>query len=161
MSVWRVDASVKACWDFLVSPSQHWVDWWPSLRSIDVERTDDVVGSTAACVWRSPLGHALRFTLTLTDLAPGEQIVLVSDGDLSGAGTIEFSQNGNGTRLDIDWQIHTTRRWMNLTGLVLRPLFTWGHNVVMRTGERGLNRVIVCVKPTLWRGFNANDHQKG
>lgn len=156
-SVWRISAPVRQCWDFLTLPDQTWTAWWPSLRHIDVQRADrpkepkasgildeqdTIVGTTAACTWRSPVGHQLRFVLTLTDVEPSRRIVLSSEGDLDGTAVVNFAPNGTGSELTVTWKIRTTRRWMNVTAPVLRPVFRWGHHVVMRRGERGLNRVL-------------------
>lgn len=133
---------MERCWEFLTAPNQTWTSWWPSLIEIDVIRTADILGSTARCVWRSPLRHQLIFTLTLTGLIPQKRIELVSVGDLEGDGVVEFAAKGSGSELTINWRIHTTRPWMNMMAPLLRPAFTLGHHIVMRRGERGLNTTL-------------------
>lgn len=144
-STWQVAAPVEDTWAFLTAPSQRWHDWWPHLDSIDVRRTPELVGSTAACRWRSPVGYALAFTLELTAAAPGELVELDVEGDLIGHSVVRFAAAPGGTRIDIDLTVRTTRPWMNMAGTVLRPLFQYGHDVVMHHGERGLNRVLAPV----------------
>ncbi|TDE13444.1 SRPBCC family protein [Jiangella asiatica] len=141
-STWRVAAPLDRTWAFLTDPGQRWDDWWPNLESIDVRRTTDLVGSVAACRWRSPGGYALTFTLVLAEVDPGRLVVLDVDGDLLGQSAVRFTHDGDGSRLDIDLRVRTTRAWMNVAGVVLHPLFRFGHRVVMRRGERGLSRVL-------------------
>lgn len=142
ISTWQVSAPVARCWTFLTSPDQTWVEWWPSLRKIEVQRKSRIVGSVAECVWRSPVGHRLRFVLTVTDVLPVERLVLASCGDLTGTAIIDFTPAGPGCEITVRWTITTTRRWMNVTAPLLRPVFGWAHHAVMRRGERGLNAVL-------------------
>lgn len=141
-STWRVAAPLERTWAFLTDPGQRWSDWWPSLESIEVRRTPALTGSTAACRWRSPIGYALTFSLTLTGVDPERRVVLDIDGDLSGRSEVRFGPEGTGSRLDIDLHVRTTRPWMNVAGVMLHPVFRLGHGVVMRRGERGLGRVL-------------------
>lgn len=148
-STWLIAAPVDRCWTFLTSPDQRWRDWWRGLERIDVDRTPEVVGSAATCTWRAPVGYRVRFRLHLTAAKEAEEVVLVASGDLAGIGVVRFSAAGSGeqprgaTHLHIAWDVRTTRNWMNLTAPLLAPLFRWGHDRVMRSGERGLNRALV------------------
>lgn len=146
-SVWRIRAPLESCWTFLTSPGQRWLDWWPRLRSIDVDRADGLVGSEARCVWRSPLGYRLRTDLRLVDVISEKRVELAVTGDVVGSAVVEFSPTADGTRVDVSWQVTTTPRWMNVAAPLLRPAFTWGHRVVMRAGERGLNAVLTGGPP--------------
>lgn len=147
-TVWRLDAPVEDTWDFLTAPEQRWRDWWRHLESIRVERAPHLVGSVAQCAWRSPLGYRLGFTVELTRMIPGRQVTLAVVGDLAGAGAIDVLPDHRGGRerrrslLHVRWHVRTCRRWMNVAGLVLEPLFRYGHDVVMRHGERGLNHAL-------------------
>lgn len=141
VSTWRVGAPLDETWTFLTSPGQSWVDWWPSLETADVRRTPGLVGSAATCTWRSPVGYRLTFVLTLTGVEPGRLVVLAADGDLAGTSTVRFApEPDGGTRLDIELRVSTAKAWMNAAGLVLGPVFRYGHHAVMRRGERGLRR---------------------
>lgn len=139
---WRLDAPVTTCWAYLTAPDQSWREWWPALREIEVTRTPGLVGSTADCVWRSPIGHPLRFTLRLRSAVPNQQVQLASTGDLVGHGVIDFAGRSGGTDVTVTWSVDTARRWMLVAAPVLRPLFRWSHHVVMRQGRRGLNRAL-------------------
>ena len=39
-----------------------------------------------------------------------------------------------------NWDIRTTRRWMNLLAPAARPVFRWNHDELMRAGGQGLAR---------------------
>lgn len=133
---------MEPCWGFLTSPGQRWLDWWPRLHSIAVDRANGLVGSSARCVWRSPFGYRLRMDLQLVDVIPEKQVDLSVRGDVDGTAVVQFTRAGSDTRIDVEWRVATTLPWMNLAAPVLRPVFTWGHRVVMRGGEEGLNRIL-------------------
>jgi uncharacterized protein YndB with AHSA1/START domain len=141
-SVWRVRAPLDVCWSFLTSPDQRWLNWWRWLDTIEVHRTSGLVGSAAHCVWKSPFGFRLRMDLRLRDVDPGRRVDLTVDGDVKGGAVVRFSGDDAGTRIRVAWQVNTERAWMNATAPLLRPVYTWGHRVVMGAGERGLNAVL-------------------
>ncbi|MGX7000533.1 hypothetical protein [Caballeronia sp. KNU42] len=39
-----------------------------------------------------------------------------------------------------EWCVHTTRAWMNALAPLLRPVFQWHHDAVMREGGAALAR---------------------
>ena len=64
----------------------------------------------------------------------------VAIGELQGRGLWQLSTEGNETIVRYDWNVVTTKRWMNLLSPIARPLFEWNHNVVMSWGVKGLAR---------------------
>ena len=61
-------------------------------------------------------------------------------GELQGRGLWQLSIESDETIVRYDWNVETTKRWMNLLSPVARPLFEWNHNVVMGWGAEGLER---------------------
>ena len=43
-----------------------------------------------------------------------------------------------------EWNVRTTKAWMNVIGPVARPLFAYNHDVVMRWGGEGLAQRLGC-----------------
>jgi hypothetical protein len=39
-----------------------------------------------------------------------------------------------------DWNVGTTQQWMNVLAPILKPLFSWNHNVIRAWGGEGLSR---------------------
>jgi hypothetical protein len=62
----------------------------------------------------------------------------VAIGELQGRGLWRLSSDGDDTIVRYDWNVETTKRWMNLLTPIARPLFEWNHNVVMGWGAQGL-----------------------
>jgi hypothetical protein len=59
-------------------------------------------------------------------------------GELSGLGRWRLSGDGARTNARYEWIVDVTKPWQRLLAPVLRPVFTWNHDVVMRWGEAGL-----------------------
>ncbi len=53
-----------------------------------------------------------------------------------GTGRWKLTSADGGTLVRYDWDIRTTRRWMNLLAPVARPAFSWNHAELMREGAR-------------------------
>ena len=51
-----------------------------------------------------------------------------------------FEQDGV-TAVTYEWNVHTTKAWMNALAPIARPVFEYNHNVVMRWGGEGLARL--------------------
>jgi hypothetical protein len=65
----------------------------------------------------------------------------VAEGELNGMGrwTLASSNTGTGTEVRYDWEVSTTRAWMNVMAPFLGPMFRWNHGKVMAAGAQGLN----------------------
>lgn len=44
-----------------------------------------------------------------------------------------------------EWNVETTKLWMNLLGPVASPVFDYNHDAVMRRGAEGLARRLDCI----------------
>lgn len=61
-------------------------------------------------------------------------------GELTGTGCWTLTESGSATFVRYDWEVATTRRWMNALAPILAPAFRWNHGQVMAQGGRGLAR---------------------
>jgi hypothetical protein len=59
-------------------------------------------------------------------------------GELTGTGVWTLQEDGGTTRVRYDWQVSTSRAWMNALAPLLAPAFRWNHGAVMAAGARGL-----------------------
>ena len=64
----------------------------------------------------------------------------VAEGELRGTGTWRLSEAGDVVRVSYAWNVTTTQAWMRWSAPLLRPLFRWNHDAVMRAGGLGLAR---------------------
>jgi hypothetical protein len=63
-----------------------------------------------------------------------------AEGDLTGRGRWRLFEQGGMTAVLYEWDVRTTKPWMNAVAPLARPLFERNHDVVMRWGGEGLAR---------------------
>jgi hypothetical protein len=66
----------------------------------------------------------------------------IAQGELNGVGRWTLNQAGPNTHVQYDWQVSTSRAWMNALAPLLAPMFRWNHGEVMAEGARGLARFL-------------------
>ena len=137
----------RSVWDVAQPPDELWqtlhqlletddpLPWWDAVRVTEHR------GEQIDLVARSAFGYRLRFTVDDLDLRPPHTMAFRSRGDLDGEALLVFRPGKPGrTRLEIDWHVDAPPRWMVRSAPVLRPVFVVAHDLVMRSGERRLNR---------------------
>lgn len=142
VTVWHFDAAIERVWDE-IKHSENWSEWWKGvLRVIELKAGDeDGIGSVRRSTWKSALSYKLEFDSEITRIDHLKAIEARAFGELDGNGLWQFFKMADGrTRVQYDWRVKTTKKWMNLLAPVARPLFRWNHNVIMGWGEEGLRR---------------------
>lgn len=121
-----------------------WTKWWPGLVEGKITKPkSSIVGSEINAMWRSILGYKLAMQLSITDYFLNNYIKFESKGDLVGTGSWSFKEiSDSETRMVILWNVRTTKAWMNLSGMFLRPVFIYAHHNLMKKGELGLRRYL-------------------
>lgn len=142
-SHWKINAPITAA-ELAIYNIDEWHKWWPDLVAAEVvHQSSTYKGSIFRAAWRSMAGYVLRMEITITSHLPGRQIVFTAEGDLSGSGRWEFRPSDENTsKMQIDWDVQTTKPWMNRFSPVLRPFFRYNHRLVMKRAERGLNNYL-------------------
>jgi hypothetical protein len=69
-----------------------------------------------------------------------------ASGELEGTGTWAFEEKDGITYVRYDWQVRTTRWWMNLVAPIARPFFEWNHDVVMEWGRKALEKRLAAIQ---------------
>lgn len=142
-SVWNIDAPRTQVWQALTATPFSWEDWWPQLKDVhDMNITSGLEGTSFSCSWQAPIGYRLKTDVTITKVDHLSTVILEASGDLIGTVTCDIKEIDGRTHVDIDWQVDTTKTWMNNLSPVLRPFFVWSHHAVMRSGEQGLRRYL-------------------
>jgi hypothetical protein len=135
-STWRIAASQERVWRAFeeLLPSENPFVFWPGMRS--ERRGGPDIHVTAA----SPVGYTLRFRVFDVVSSPMKRVTLRADGDLLGRATMQLAAvDAVNSTIDVEWHVDVTQPWMRRMRFVLRPVFVFAHDVVMRAGERGLN----------------------
>jgi uncharacterized protein YndB with AHSA1/START domain len=142
-TLWRIDAPIEAVWD-AIHDSERWPEWWRGVERVArVESGNgDGVGNVERYVWRSRLPYAINFEMRVTTVRPPVELRATAIGELAGEGHWRLFRSENGTLVRYDWNVRTTRLWMNALAPIARPLFAWNHDAVMRQGGEGLERLL-------------------
>jgi hypothetical protein len=94
--------------------------------------------------WRSRIPYELEFDFAVERTDEPREMQGRATGALTGSGHWRlFEQNGVSAVL-YKWNVHTTKRWMNVVAPIGRPVFEHNHDVVMRWGGEGLARQLDC-----------------
>ena len=94
--------------------------------------------------WRSRIPYELEFEFAVRRTEAPLEMEGDATGALEGTGRWRlFEQNGV-TAVLYEWNVRTTKPWMNVVGPVARPVFEYNHDAVMRWGGEGLARRLGC-----------------
>jgi hypothetical protein len=144
LTAWLLDSPRGPVWEAVYDQAR-WPEWWRGVEKAELVRRGENgdVGTVARMVWRSLLPYRVGFDVTMKRIEPhlleGEAV-----GDLTGTGRWRFFEQGGVTAVIYEWDVTTTKRWMNLIAPVARPVFEWNHDWVMARGGEGIARLLGC-----------------
>ena len=145
LTTWLVDAPLDRVWEAIYD-AEGYPRWWKGVeRVVELEPGadgDHGVGSLARYTWRSRLPYTLEFDMRVTRVERPHLLAGQAQGELEGHGIWRFFEGAEGTAVTYEWVVRTTRPWMNAVAPLLRPVFAWNHDVVMRQGGEGLARLL-------------------
>jgi uncharacterized protein YndB with AHSA1/START domain len=148
LTTWLIEAERERVWDAIYE-SERWPEWWRGVEEAEriAEGDEDGVGQIGSYLWRSRLPYPVRFEVTTTRVE--RPFLLEGDavGELAGVGRWRlFEQEAAGgpavTAVLYEWNVSTTKAWMNLLAPIARPIFQWNHDWVMRNGGAGLAQLL-------------------
>jgi hypothetical protein len=141
LTTWLLEASRHDAWEVLQDPVG-WPEWWRGVvRVTELDPGDaDRVGSRYRIAWRSRVPYHLEFDFTVGRVDPPCCMAGEADGELRGSGTWRLFEQQGVTAVVYEWNVDTTRRWMNALRPFARPVFEYNHDMVMRWGGEGLAR---------------------
>jgi uncharacterized protein YndB with AHSA1/START domain len=142
LTTWCLDAPIDRVYE-AIHDSERWPEWWRGVESaVELEPGDeDGVGSMSRYVWKSRLPYRLVFDTRVTRVERPYLLRGAVEGELEGEGVWRLFE-GRGTAVTYEWNVATTRPWMNRLSPIARPVFAWNHDLVMRQGAEGLARLL-------------------
>ena len=148
LTTWCLEAPRERVWD-AIWDAERWPQWWQGVTSaVTVADGDESgVGKVSRYVWRSKLPYDLDFAMTTTRVQKPHLLEGEAVGELAGTGCWRlFSEDADVavTAVVYEWNVRTTRPWMNALAPIAAPIFSWNHDWVMRNGARGLARLLGC-----------------
>ena len=145
LTTWVVEAPRERVFEAL-HDVERWPSWWRGVeRATELEpgrEGADGEGSFFSLIWKSRLPYRLEFKMRVTRVERPREMEGKADGELAGVGRWRLFEEGGQTAVLYEWDVSTTGRWMNLLAPLMRPVFAWNHDVVMRQGGEGLARLL-------------------
>jgi hypothetical protein len=141
LTTWLLETTRERAWGVIEDPVT-WPEWWRGVERVEQLDSGDVarVGCCYIVQWRSRIPYSLAFEFTVERVEPPGLMAGVAEGELAGHGCWRLLEQDGVTAVVYDWDVQTTKLWMNLVGPVARPVFEYNHDVVMRWGGEGLAR---------------------
>jgi hypothetical protein len=145
LTTWLLETPREPVWDAIYD-QKAWPEWWRGVEDV-VELDpgdDDGVNSHSRLTWRSRLPYDLVFEAKTRVVDKPRLIEAEAFGELSGHGRWRLFEQDGVTAVMYEWNVATTKPWMNAMAPLLRPVFEWNHNWVMRNGGVGVAELLGC-----------------
>lgn len=138
---WETNAPVGDVWE-AIRNSLDWPKWWKSFISVTETTPGDAqgIGSVRKYTLQSPTRYKLTFDMLLTDRIEHKLLAGKATGELAGTGTWHFDTRNGKTYIECQWNVATTKAWMNIFAFLLKPAFQYNHRKVMKDGAKYLEQ---------------------
>ena len=145
LTTWLLECERERAWE-AVFDSKAWPSWWRGVERVEILAPGDAggVGQLGRYTWRSALPYELTFDTRTTRAERPHLLEGRASGQLEGAGVWRLFEQGGVTAVVYEWNVRTTKRWMNLLAPLARPAFEWSHDWVMRNGATGIAARLGC-----------------
>lgn len=145
LTTWLLDAPRERVWEAIYD-QKSWPSWWRGVEEVhEIEPGEDGgVGSISRMVWKSLLPYRVEFEVTTTRVERPHLLEADAVGELAGVGRWRLFEHGGATAVLYEWNVATTKPWMNLLAPFARPAFEWNHDWVMARGGEGIARLLGC-----------------
>jgi hypothetical protein len=143
LTTWLLEAERERVWDAIYD-SERWPEWWKGV--LEAEKLEDGdangVGQLGRYVWKARLPYRVEFWIRTTRVERPRLLEGNATGELAGVGRWHLFEQDGLTAVIYEWNVHTTKAWMNALAPVARSAFQWNHDYVMRNGGEGLARLL-------------------
>ena len=145
LTTWLLQSPREPVWDAIYDEAA-WPEWWRGVEVAEELRPGDAlgVGTKSRMVWRSWLPYRVEFEVTATKIERFSLMEGQAVGDLEGIGRWRLYEQDGVTAVLYEWDVATTKPWMNRMAPLLRPVFEWNHDWVMRRGGEGIAERLGC-----------------
>lgn len=145
LTTWLLESPREPVWE-AIHDQARWPEWWRGVEEAKELKpgSDGDVGSVARMVWKSLLPYRVEFEVTTTRVEHPHLLEGHAVGELEGIGRWRLYEQDGVTAVLYEWNVKTTKPWMNLFAPLLRPAFEWNHDWVMARGGEGIAQLLGC-----------------
>jgi hypothetical protein len=141
VTIWRLEAPIDRVHD-AIADSLRWPEWWTTVKAVEEIAPGDPatgIGNIRRYTFKGSLPYSLVFDLEVTKVERPGTLAGRASGELAGTGVWTLTEDPGGVTIArYDWNVQTTRWWMNLLAPLARPLFKANHDLVMNAGAKGI-----------------------
>jgi uncharacterized protein YndB with AHSA1/START domain len=143
LTTWLLEAERQRVWDAIYD-SERWPEWWRGVEEAEklAEGDEQGVGQRGRYVWKAKLPYRVDFEIVTTRVEAPHLLEGDADGELAGVGRWRLFESGGVTAVIYEWNVRTTKWWMNLLAPVAKPIFQANHDYVMRNGGEGIAKLL-------------------
>ena len=145
LTTWLLDCPRERVWEAIYD-QERWPEWWRGVEEVE-ERDgggDGGIGAVSRMVWKSLLPYRVEFEVTTTHVERPHLMQADAVGELAGIGRWRLFERDGVTAVLYEWNVSTTKPWMNLLAPIARPAFEWNHDWVMSHGGTGIAKLLGC-----------------
>jgi uncharacterized protein YndB with AHSA1/START domain len=145
LTTWLLDSPREAVFDAIYD-QESWPSWWRGVEEAsEVSPGEESgVGTVSRMVWKSLLPYRVEFRVTTTHVERPHLMQADAVGELTGVGRWRLFEADGVTAVLYEWNVATSRAWMNLLAPIARPVFEWNHDWVMARGGEGIANLLDC-----------------
>jgi uncharacterized protein YndB with AHSA1/START domain len=145
LTTWLLDCPRERVFE-AIHDQERWPQWWQGMEeAVELRPGDgDGVGALSRQRWRSRLPYVLEFEVTTERVERPHLMEGRAVGELTGTGTWRLYEEGGVTAAVYEWNVATTKAWMNALAPLARPVFEWNHDWLMHRGGEGIARLLGC-----------------
>ena len=145
LTTWLLESPREPVWEAIFD-QKSWPSWWRGVEDVvELDPGDENgVGSHSRLTWRSRLPYDLVFEARTHTVEKPRLIVADAFGELTGEGRWRLFEQDGVTAVTYEWNVATSKRWMNVLAPALGPVFEWNHNWVMANGGTGIAALLGC-----------------
>lgn len=145
LTTWLLESPREPVWEAVYDQGR-WPQWWRGVEEAEEVQggEENGIGTVSRLVWKSLLPYRVEFKVTTTRVEHLQLLEADAVGELSGVGRWRFYEQDGITAVLYEWNVATSKAWMNLLAPVARPVFEWNHDWVMARGGEGIARLLGC-----------------
>ena len=146
LTTWLLESPRQPVWEALHDQAS-WPRWWRGVEEAEELRRPsggEDIGTVSRMVWKSLLPYRVEFEVTTTRVERPHLLEGHAVGELEGVGRWRLYEQDGITAVLYEWNVATTKPWMNFLAPLLRPAFEWNHNWVMARGGEGIAQLLSC-----------------
>ncbi len=143
LTTWLLESPRQPVWE-AIHDQERWPEWWRGVEEAEELEpgAEGDVGSVSRLVWKSFLPYRVEFEVTTTRVEHPHLLEGHARGELEGIGRWRLYEQEGVTAVLYEWDVSTTKPWMNRLAPLLRPVFEWNHDWVMARGGEGLAKLL-------------------